>query len=64
MEKATTAAIETERYLGQLIEAEHSLAVGGAVATLVHQLLQLQADLVVRGRLHGEGRQAAGGGRW
>lgn len=55
-------AIETERYLGQLVEAEHSLAVGGTVATLVHQLLQLQGDLVVKWRQHGEGRQAAGRG--
>lgn len=56
--------METERYLGQLVEAEHSLAVGGAVATLVHQRLQLQGHLVVKGRQHSEGRQAAGGGRW
>lgn len=58
------AAIRTERYLGQLVQAEHSLAVGGAVATPVHQLLQLQGHLVVSGRYHGKGRQAAGGGRW
>lgn len=63
-DEEVAATTETERYLGELVEAEHSFAVGGAVATLVDQLLQLQAYLVVKGWEHGVGRQAAGGGCW
>ena len=52
----------TGRYLGELVEAEDLFAVVVAVATLIHQSLELDGDLVVRE--HHEGQQAADGGSW
>lgn len=51
-----------ERYLGELVQAEDLFAVVGAVATLIHQLLELQGDLVAGERQHRKRRQAADGG--
>lgn len=51
-------------YLGELVEAEDLFAVVVAMATLIHQSLELDGDLVVREREHHEGQQAADGGSW
>lgn len=54
----------TARYLGELVEAEDLFAVAAAVATLIHQFLELSGDLVVGEGEHHEGQQAADGGSW
>lgn len=51
-------------YLGELVEAEDLFAVVVAMATLIHQSLELDGDLVVREGEHHEGQQAAEGGSW
>ena len=50
-------------YLRELVEAQDLFAVVVAMATLIHQSLELDGDLVFGGRGHGE-RQAAERRRW
>lgn len=56
--------MNTSGYLGELVQAEDLFAVVVAVATLIHQLLELDSDLAVREGEHHEGHQAADRGSW
>lgn len=46
-------------YLGELVEAEDLFTVVAAVATLIHQVLELDGDLVLGAGEHDERGQAA-----
>lgn len=56
--------MNTSGYLGELVQAEDLFAVVVAVATLIHQLLELDGDLDVGEGEHHEGHQAADRGSW
>ncbi len=49
-------------HLRELVEAQHLFAVTLAVAALIHQLFELNQNLIVRRRHHHERRQAAHAG--
>lgn len=56
--------MNTSGYLGELVQAENLFAVVVAVTTLIHQLLELDGNLIVGEGEHHEGHQAADRGSW